>query len=135
MLGSDLLGDEAAERKAQQIDLGEAKQADEVDRVSRHRRDIVGRLTGRAPDTGVVEGDDRTISSKCVDDGGIPRVNISREMLQEHQRRSGRGAEAAIGEADSSTFDVSGGRRFQRVVVPARYVEFSYVILRMLGVK
>ena len=47
VLGSDLLGDEAAERKAQQIDLGEAKQADEVDRVSRHRRDIVGRLTSR----------------------------------------------------------------------------------------
>jgi hypothetical protein len=50
VLGSDLLGDAAAEGKAQQVDFGEAEQLDKGDRVSGHRCDIVGRLAARTAD-------------------------------------------------------------------------------------
>jgi len=53
-------------------------------------------------------------------------------VLQENQRRSGSGAEAAIGEADFVALDVTGGRRFERGNVLAREVELGHVILRML---
>jgi hypothetical protein len=56
-------------------------------------------LAGRATDPGVVECDDRAIGGESVDDRGIPRIDVAREMLQENQRRSGSGTEAAIGEA------------------------------------
>ena len=131
VFGGDLLGDETAERKAQQVDLGKVEQNDERDRVSRHRRDIVGRLAGRAADAGVVEHDDGTIGGQRVDDGGIPRIDVAREVLQENQRRSGSGAEAAIGEADSVAFHVTGWRRFERSGVWARDVQLCHVILRM----
>ena len=108
VLRGDLLGDAAAEGKAQQVDFGEAEQVDEVDRVSGHRRDIVGRLTGRAADPGIVEGDHGAIGGEGVDDGGIPRIDVAREVLQENQRRSGRRAEPAIGEADSAALRCNG---------------------------
>ena len=92
-------------------------------------------MTGRATDPGVVECDYRAIGGESVDDGGIPRIDVAREVLQENQRRSGSGAEAAIGEADSVAFDVTGRRRFERGDVLARDVELSHVILRMLGMK
>ncbi len=63
-----------------------------VDCVSRHCRDIVRCLTGRAADPGVVEDDNRAIGGKGVDDGGVPRIDVAREVLQENQRRSGRWA-------------------------------------------
>jgi hypothetical protein len=122
VLGGDLLSDAATKRKAQQVDLCEAKRVDELDRVSCHRRDVVGRLTARAADPGVVEGDHGAISGQSVDDGGIPSIDVTREVLQENQRRSDRGAEAAIGEADSVAFDVTGRRRFERSGVLARDV-------------
>jgi hypothetical protein len=56
-------------------------------------------------------------------------------VLQENQRRPGRWAKAAIGEADSSAFNVTGGRRFKRGDAPRRDFEVSHFILRMLGMK
>ena len=101
----------------------------------RHRGDIVGRLAGRATDPGVVECDYRAIGGESVDDGGIPRIDVAREVLQKNQRRSGRWPEAAIGEADSVAFDVMGRRRLERGDVFVRDGELSHVILRMLGMK
>jgi hypothetical protein len=102
VLGRDLLGDAAAEGKAQQVDFGEAEQVDERDRVPGHRRDIVGRLARRAADPCVVEGNHRAIGGQGIHDGGIPRIDVAREMLQQNQRRPGRRAETAIGEADAA---------------------------------
>ena len=53
-------------------------------------------------------------------------------MLQQNQRRSGRWAKLAIGEADAAALDVTGGRSFQRGDVTVRGVAFSHVILRTL---
>ena len=97
--------------------------------------DIVGRLTGRPTDPGVVECDYRAIGSESVDDGGIPCIDVAREVLQKNQRRSGRWPEAAIGEADSVAFDVMRRRRLERGDVFVCDGELSHVILRMLGMK
>ncbi|BCG96427.1 hypothetical protein MesoLj131a_52910 [Mesorhizobium sp. 131-2-1] len=83
MLGSDLLGDAAAERKAKKVDFGEAEQFNKRDRVSGHRRDIVGRLACRAADPGVIESDHRSIGGQGIHDGRVPRIDVAREMLQE----------------------------------------------------
>lgn len=103
--------------------------------ASRHRCDIVRRLAGRATDPGVVECDYRAIGGESVDDGGIPRIDVARKVLQENQRSSGRGAETAIGEADSVAFDVTGSCRFECGTVLVRDVELSHIVLRMLGMK
>src|SRR4029434_3269816 len=99
------------------------------------RCDIVRRLTGRATNPSVVECDYRAIGGESVDDGGIPCIDVAREMLQQDQRRSGSVAEASIGAADSVAFDVTGRRRFERGGVLARDVELIHVILRMLGIR
>src|SRR5260370_20050423 len=67
-----------------------------------------------------------------VQERGSPRVDVAREMLQQNQRRSGRRAKLAIGEADTTALDVTGGRCFQRGDVTVRGVAFSHVILRTL---
>ena len=104
VLGGDLLSDAAAKRKAQQVDFREAEQIDESDCIFRHRCDIIRRLASRATNTRVVKRDDWAIGRESVDDGGIPSVYVAREVLQENQRRSGCGAEAAIGKADAVAF-------------------------------
>src|SRR6185312_14735389 len=108
MPGGNLLSDAAAEGKSQQVHFDEAEQVDKGDRVSCHRRDIVRRWTGRATDPGVVKRDDWAIGGESVDDGGIPRIDVAREVLQQNQRSPGSGAEAAIGKAYSVAFDVTG---------------------------
>src|SRR5260370_37154714 len=67
-----------------------------------------------------------------VQERGSPRVDVGREMLQQNQRRSGRRAKLAIGEADAAALDVTGGRCFLRGDVTVRGVAFSHVILRTL---
>src|SRR5216683_659750 len=105
VLGGDLLSDATAKGKAEQIHFGEAEQVDKGNRVSGHRWDIVGRLAARTADPGVIESDHRAIGGQGVHDGGIPRVDVAREMLQRNQRRSGRRAKLAIGEADAAALD------------------------------
>jgi len=70
VLGGDLLGDAASERKAQQIDFRKAEQIDEGDCIPRRRCDNIRRLAGRATDPGVVEGDYSAIGGVSVDDAG-----------------------------------------------------------------
>ncbi|MGC0393563.1 hypothetical protein ABIF91_005949 [Bradyrhizobium sp. USDA 241] len=84
VLSCDLLGNAAAERKAQQVDLRKAEEIDEGECIPRHRSDIVRRLAGRATDPSIVECDDGAIGGKTVDDGGIPRINVAGEVLQEN---------------------------------------------------
>src|SRR5215469_16734390 len=84
VLSSDQLSDAAAKRKAQQVDFREAEQSDEGDGIFRHRCDVVRRFAGRTTDTGVVKRDDWPIGRESVDDGGIPRIDVAREVLQEN---------------------------------------------------
>jgi hypothetical protein len=58
------------EGKAQGVDFGEAEKVDEVDRVSRHRRDIVGRLTDRAADPGLSKAAWVAMSSSAMSSSG-----------------------------------------------------------------
>src|SRR2546430_10107086 len=113
MLGSDLLSDAAAEGKAQQVDFGEAEHVDEIDRVSCHRRDIVGCLTGREADPCVVEGDYRAIGGEGVDDGRSPCIAVSPEVLQKNPSRSRRLPESARGGGESVGLDGMRRRRLE----------------------
>src|SRR5260370_42572069 len=81
VLGGDLLGDAAAEGKAQQVDFGEAEQVDKGDRVSGHRWDTVGRLAARTPDPGLVESDHLTIVGQGRHRGGSPPADVARTIL------------------------------------------------------
>jgi hypothetical protein len=53
----DLLGDEAADREAEQVNLAEPERGDEGDRVPRRLLERVRGGAGRATDAGVVKGD------------------------------------------------------------------------------
>jgi hypothetical protein len=81
------LATQPSQEDARQIDFADGEQEDEVDRVSCHCREGV-------------EGDYLALSCEGIDNGGIPRIDVAQDVLQENQRPSGRLAEAAMGKAD-----------------------------------
>ena len=87
----DQLGDHAAHREAQQVDLLGDRGADEGDRVLRHRLDGVGRGTARGADAPVVEGDDPVLRGDAVGDSGVPVVQDGGQMGEEDHRDAGVG--------------------------------------------
>ena len=82
----DLLGDEAAEREAEQIDALELHRLEEGDRVVGHRLDGVRRRAGRGADADVVEGDHASLGGELVDQRGVPVVEVAAEVLQQDER-------------------------------------------------
>jgi hypothetical protein len=90
------LGDEAADRKAEQVDLVEAQRGHEVDRVTAHLGEGARCRTRRAPDADVVEGDDPVASGERVDQGRVPVVEVPAEVLQQHER-NGALADVTVG--------------------------------------
>ena len=106
----DQLGDHAAHREAEEVDLLETQRADEGDRVLRHRLDRVGRGTARRADPPVVEGDDPVLRGDAVDDSGIPVVQDGGQVGEEDHRDTGRRAELAVGEVDTADRDRAGRR-------------------------
>ena len=82
-----LLGDIAAEREAEHVDLGQPERVDEAQHVAGHVLDVVRNRTGRGADAAVVEQDDLALLRDAVDERGIPGVEVAPEVLQEEQRR------------------------------------------------
>jgi hypothetical protein len=93
----DDLCDEAAHRQIEQIDLVEAKGADEPHRVVGHPFDRVRRGAARSTHPAVPEGDP-TSCGESVDDARIPVVQVPGQVDQEDQRHAVLGAELPIGE-------------------------------------
>ena len=82
----DLLGDEAAERKAEDVDVVQVHRGDERDRVLCHLGHGARCGSGGTTDAGVVEGHDRPGRGQRVDQRRIPVVQVAAEVLQEDQR-------------------------------------------------
>jgi nucleotide-binding universal stress UspA family protein len=85
----ELLGDVAAEREAQQIDLLQAEGVDERERVASHGGDVLRDHARRTADTAVVDEDDLSILREAVDQRRVPVVEVPPEVLKHHQRRRG----------------------------------------------
>src|SRR5262245_26975111 len=94
-----LLGDHAPDREAEQVDLLEAHRVREGDRAVGHLFDSARRTAAGAPDADVVEGDDAALRRKCVDQCGVPVVEVAAEVLQQHDRDVA-STEVAIGVVD-----------------------------------
>jgi hypothetical protein len=91
----DLLGDEAAEREAEEVDRVELEGLEERDGIARHLGDRARGGARRSGHSGVVERDDPPVARQRVDQSGVPVVEVAAEMLEEHQRRRP-GADLAI---------------------------------------
>lgn len=105
------LGDAAANREAEHVDRGETERPDERRTVVGHRLDRGRRLTARARHTRIVEEDYLAPRCEAVGDERVPMVQPAAEVLEEHQGRADRLAEAAVGEADAVGFDQLGRNR------------------------
>ena len=104
------LCNEAANRKAEYIDDGEAKRFHEDRDVIGHAVDRRRVLAGRTGNARIVEQDHRPARGETIGDQRVPIVHPTAEMLKEYERRAALGAEAAIGVADAIRFDeLSGG--------------------------
>ena len=80
----DLLGHEAAEGEAEQVDLLKVESVEEGDGVDGHLLDRVGGRAGRAAHADVVEQDHLTVRGDAVDQDRVPVVDVAAEVLQEH---------------------------------------------------
>ena len=83
----DLLGDEAADREAEEVDRAELEGLEERDGIARHLRDRARRRARRSAHPGVVERHDSPVARQRVDQRGIPVVEVPAEVLEEHERR------------------------------------------------
>ena len=62
-------------------------------------------MSCQAPDTGVVGEDHLVAHSESVSDRRVVVVEVAHEMLEQHDRRTDRVAEAPVGEADPLDLD------------------------------
>ena len=105
----DLLGDEAADGEAEQVDASEAHRLEEVDGTVSHGLDGVRRRAGRGGDADVVERNDASIRGERVDERGIPVVEVPAEVLQQNER------DVAVAEVAVRVLDpVPGGDSLRR---------------------
>ena len=104
------LGDHAAERKREDVDLLEAEDLDEGHGVVGHRLDTVGNLAGRAAGAAVVEGDDMVVPGDGIDDARVPVVEVRGEMEEEDDWNSALGPKFAIGVGHAASGNRAGGR-------------------------
>lgn len=94
-----LLRHEAADREPQQVDHGEPHRVQKVDRVSSHLRNRRRGRTARCGDSSVVERHDPTKDGECVQEGGIPVVEVASEVLEDDQGDAAP-AEVSVGVVD-----------------------------------
>ena len=94
-----LLGDHSAKRESEDIARPHTETIEESGGMLRHACN--GRRHGarRAPDAGVVEQNQLSVSGEGVRERGIPVVECAREVLEEKQREPGAAAEATVGVA------------------------------------
>ena len=84
----DLLGDEAADREAEQVDLVEVHRGEEREGVAGHLLDGVGVVPVEPPTPALSNGDDPPVARQRVDQRGIPVVEVPAEMLEKDKRHA-----------------------------------------------
>ena len=104
-LQRDLLGDEAADREAEHVNLLQSQRLDEGDGVGAHLLDRGRHLAGAAGNAGVVEQDHFARRREAVGHRRVPVVHRAGEMLVEDERHATRFAEAAVGEPNALGLD------------------------------
>ena len=114
-IDGDLLGDISAHREAEQIDVLEAESVDQRGGVPGHLGDGLRRGAGAQSDAGVVGEDHLTVGGEVIGDRRVVVVEVAHEVLQQHDRRADRVAEAPVGETDSVGVDELGRRGVVRV--------------------
>ena len=105
LLLRDHLGDHAAHREPEQVDLIEAEGADEGDGVARHLLDRRRRGPAGGADTAVVEGDDPMLGGDAVHDSGVPVVQDRGQVGEEDHRHPAARAELTVGELHAAGVD------------------------------
>ena len=116
-IDGDLLSDVSAHRVAKEIDLLEAQCVDERGGVPRHSRDGPRCRAGAEPDAGVVGEDHLAARGEGVGYRRVVVVEVAHEVLEQHDRRADRVAEAPVGEADPVRFNEACRRGVVRVPV------------------
>ena len=91
------------------VDRGQSERIGEGDRVAGHGLDGVGHGAGGGRYAGVVEQDDLAVAREVVAQGRVVVIHGAHEVLEEHQRRTAGGPEAAVAEACSAGLGVLGG--------------------------
>ena len=104
----DDLGDHAAQREPEDVDLVEPERPDERDGVVRHCLDRVGHRAGGGADASVVEGDHAVLRGDAVDDAWVPVVEVRRQVREKDHRRTRLWAELAVGELHAPGRDGAG---------------------------
>src|SRR6266478_4516568 len=82
----DLLRDHAAEGEAEKVDLLQSQSIDEGLCILRHACEGGGYFTGRAGDACIVEDNDFALFGQAIEDGRIPIVEISVEVVVQDKR-------------------------------------------------
>src|ERR1700676_1151534 len=104
-LQRDFLRDHAADREAEHIRLAQTKCSAEGDRVGAHLLARGRTLAGAARNARVFEQDPLTLARQAIRPRRVPVIHCADVVHIEHERYAVRLAEAAIGEADSVSFD------------------------------
>jgi hypothetical protein len=100
-LQRDLLGDEAADREAEHINLLQSQRLDEGDGVGAHRLERGRHLARAVGNACVVEQDHFPRRREAVGHRRIPVVHRAGEMHVEDQRHATRFAEASVSEPNT----------------------------------
>jgi hypothetical protein len=100
-LQRDLLGDEAADREAEHVDLLESERRDEGDGLAAHRLERGRYLTRAARNASVVEQDHLPRRRQAVGHQRVPVVHGAGEMHVEDERHATRFAEASVSEPNT----------------------------------
>src|SRR6202790_2028974 len=104
----DLLGDESSHREAEEINLLEVESVDERGGVASPPSHGPGCFAGAESDAGVVGEDYLPAHGEGVGYHWVVVVEVSHEVLEQHDRRADRVAEASVGEAGPVGFDEFG---------------------------
>jgi hypothetical protein len=116
MFERDDLGHAPAEREAEEVDLVMAEPADEGDGVGGHLVDRVRHRSARRADPAIVNGDHVAPGGDPIDDAGVPVVQDSGQVVQEHERHAAAWPELAVGELHATGLDRAGRRVLPRRV-------------------
>jgi hypothetical protein len=105
LLLRDHLGDHAAHREPEQVDLIEAEGPDEGHGVPRHLLDRRRRRPAGGTDTAVIERDHPTLGGNAVHDPGVPVVQHSSQVREEDHWHPRARAELTVGELHAAGVD------------------------------
>ncbi len=108
VLDDQVLGDHAAHREGEDVDLVVAERGDELVGVVGGLFDGVGNLSGRGADTTLVEGDDVPVLRDGVDDAGVPVVQGRGEVDEEDDGDAALRAKLPVGVGGAADGDGAG---------------------------